>query len=1312
MFAIKSLATLLSQVPEKVLSNGNGNADGLANKNENENKDITMMESAVGETEMSSETAKIFSDGDKEGGRDDDDDSTAAISESSSSSHILTTFGTLTEAASSPPLTNGNNNNHDSMLFSASSDTQKIVAEPAFESDDAKDEETLAARTGAGVCKASKDEGFAEESVGNQLPIATETEATKDEKVECTDTNANANAEAEYPTDGNAKYEQAADIASAARAEAEAEAQMETEEKAASVLANESNAVNAKTESDAEAARDAMWKSEKDGEQISETVADVTTTINAGDKNDLLLKAEEESRAETNEEETRPKVTEEGIVAAKAETEATAGGTKPEGEDQCKGGDGTMLAAEEEATRSVELEAVSLKETKNEVVPKTIATTHIGREENKKERVENTPVVISTTVKESETPSLTLAQRMKEMFESTSPDQPSNAFGKNTRRSSVSSLLASEVKGDGAIDSPKPVCRAKDLKKMFDSPSPDAPSRAFGVGKGIVPKPEQPAITVAKLQCDTDIRMKEPNVETTKPASPVSVADQMVSLLWASSAPTKKSLLSSIDPENQASTKQEVDDNIAQEANHTVFRETVIEEEYEDIEEITVDEGDDDAIIRGNGDDDELIEEVTIEDEHRDDMSLMTADEFFESTARIEVSPNFVDTIEKENNDERSYDEITDDDWEYDEKTVDDDDGLHIESKERVEEKEDGANTEANVETIATIKNTSYGNADYPGNVLPESLHPSRTAAKKKLDFETKRSVDPEHNDKKSLATISPIPLAAPANVTQTTLTPTKPQDNHRLDSPKSQKLNPRLLRDQSATGTLAEKLKMFDSQKAVSGQKQAITFKQSWRKPIYLIESSRDEPNKETKKDKVCNQKTPVALPVVEQRPKQVDRLDARPSNPSESFEEDKALVEEIVSLVKEPGAMKNKHVLVERITSLLTGKSREGAKASTPHCSLYLAPSKSVEGLSPKKSKDTVESNSYSTRKKDGFQDPGLKQMRKAVKVQKGRLYHVDDPDTIPKRHMKRINIKERKAEAAKAASTKPPSDEIQKVVNAAEIIARIWPKTPDGGKRKPKASSSSSRSPKNVTFESPRTNPSKLGDRLKMFEAPPSSSISPPKNPGTFEKDESFIETPKTSTSRTTSTKVALENENASGDARNSQISKKTVRRILSFQRLWRTRKLKRCTTTTTHRRDTAPMDVAPPRKKEVAISKTKAFFPASPKGKTNNDPGVSIQSIPVLSDPTTFPLPASASGPASQARAPSTTRSSCGSDDGCDYSLEDLEQGRFDQSVVDMERWEGFLSDENFYKHFGLAKDDFYQQPKWKREKQKRKVRVAF
>jgi len=1183
------------------------------------------------ETEFHSETAKVSSsDGKNDVDNDDDDDSTAAISESSSSSHICTAFGKLTEATVSPPMPDSNGNGKCNGNSNGSNDSILLSVSQQCKEDVNYEEGGPVANAGEDIpalLDGAKEDGFPVMTTKKPCSIPSET-----------------------------AEEEAVVVASTARVDAEG---LVPQEKVIdAVLANEPKDASAMTESDVESVRDASGKPENAGAQTSEMVANAETTSSTGNLN-------------------------------------IAVGGEPELNDRVDGEEVAVSAAEEKPTLAVDTEPASFHEIKHEFVSNTIVSETPAQSakystdaaENKKSGEEDASLPISTSAGKSEieTPSVTLAQRMKEMFDSSSPDKPSNAFGKNARIPSVPSLpVVSDVKGDEEMTkSPKPVFLANDMKKMFDSSSPDEPSRAFGVGKDIVQKQKHPSNYIAKVQCDSNnVQIEYPNaVPTTKLTSPLSVADQMLSMMWASSSPTKKFPPSSIE-------KREVDDNgIILKINHTVIDETIMEvedeDDDEDIEEITVD--DENGFY-------EVIEEVTIEEEDcRDDMSLTINDGFFEGKSRIELSPDFVNTIEKGECDGRSYDETTADDSEYDEKTVDDDDdGVlqegqgddNIKAKEQVKEKEDRANIEANDETFITIKKSGNDDADYSDKDIPRHLQPPRNDPKKKLDFKTKRCVDPEQNHKNMIATSSLLPLPAPVNGTQTIQTPTKSQNNHHIDSPKVPKLNPQLSRDQSVTGRLTEKLKMFDSPKAM----QPIIFKQSWKMPKALFErSSREEPTKETMKNKGCNPKTPVVFPVVEPRAKEVE-----PCNTSGYNKEDKALVEEIVSLVKEPGAMQNRHVLAERITSLLAGKSKEEA--------IHSPPSKLVESSSPK-SKHAVEAYKYMNRKKDGFRDPGLKKIRKEVELEKEKPLYVEDPDTIPKRHMKRIVIKERNDEVTKQATMKSAFDKTQRVVDAEEIMARIWPKTPDGGKRKPKASSSSPRSSKSMSFDSPRKTPRKLGDRLKMFETPPSSSMSSPKNASTLEKD-SFTEPPKTFARKTISSKVAAENGIANDNTRRSQISKETVMRISSFQRLWRARKSKHDSARTTHRRGATQGGVAFPRGKKATVFMTETTSPASPKGKIFSDPGMSNLTISMLSDPTNVPI--ASSGSTSEAL----------TDGGCYYSLEDLEQGRFDRSVVDMERWEGFLSDENFYKHFSLKKDDFYQQPKWKREKQKRTIRVAF
>ena len=65
-----------------------------------------------------------------------------------------------------------------------------------------------------------------------------------------------------------------------------------------------------------------------------------------------------------------------------------------------------------------------------------------------------------------------------------------------------------------------------------------------------------------------------------------------------------------------------------------------------------------------------------------------------------------------------------------------------------------------------------------------------------------------------------------------------------------------------------------------------------------------------------------------------------------------------------------------------------------------------------------------------------------------------------------------------------------------------------------------------------------------------------------------------------------------------------------------------------------------------------------------------------------------------------------------DGGLYYTLDDFEQKRVDSDTIDMRKWEWYLNDEEFRSKFGSMKNEFYQQPKWKQEKQKRKIRVSF
>ena len=166
------------------------------------------------------------------------------------------------------------------------------------------------------------------------------------------------------------------------------------------------------------------------------------------------------------------------------------------------------------------------------------------------------------------------------------------------------------------LDPPKSTYLATDMKKMFESPSPDKPSRAFSVGKTSIETLKEDTTSTTKPRCNTETSVKEveANAEATKSISPTSVADQMVSMLWASSSSSKQSMTKKSGP-----TEQVVDTKVFLDSNHVVIRETVIEkgnDSDEDIEEITVeDENGNDITLAHDQCFDEIIEEITVEDE-------------------------------------------------------------------------------------------------------------------------------------------------------------------------------------------------------------------------------------------------------------------------------------------------------------------------------------------------------------------------------------------------------------------------------------------------------------------------------------------------------------------------------------------------------------------------------------------------------------------------------------------------------------------------------------------------------------------------
>merc|ERR1712157_102323 len=103
-----------------------------------------------------------------------------------------------------------------------------------------------------------------------------------------------------------------------------------------------------------------------------------------------------------------------------------------------------------------------------------------------------------------------------------------------------------------------------------------------------------------------------------------------------------------------------------------------------------------------------------------------------------------------------------------------------------------------------------------------------------------------------------------------------------------------------------------------------------------------------------------------------------------------------------------------------------------------------------------------------------------------------------------------------------------------------------------------------------------------------------------------------------------------------------------------------------------------------------SKIKLLEPSTPESSVTASSSSSISSVPSTSNPS--PVGAT----------------NCCIGDGSYYTLGDFEQDRVERDTVDMNKWESYLSPDEFAKHFGgLSKAEFYDQPKWVRDKQKRK-----
>lgn len=496
----------------------------------------------------------------------------------------------------------------------------------------------------------------------------------------------------------------------------------------------------------------------------------------------------------------------------------------------------------------------------------------------------------------------------------------------------------------------------------------------------------------------------------------------------------------------------------------------------------------------------------------------------------------------------------------------------------------------------------------------------------------------------------------------------------------------------------------MFDPPRVTANERRQTTSRQSWKKPKTITESAFDTGNKndEHKSEEGRIEKASAVYPATDPKAQLIIHPCRKIESRSGNIEKDKSLADEIVLLVKEPGAMANKRLLAERITFLLIGADTNETKAWTTKSSSHSAPS-NISGQTSSKNTHQAEADAYLSRKKDGFRDPGLKQMRGNAVVQKEKLRHVSDPDTISIRNMKRISISQLNEDQSMPTSvqqafsfehkTIAPSSPCMDDKNALaeRVIARIWS---DGGKPKSKPWSTS---PASMSSEKQKTpSPRKLGDRLKMFESPSSSSS--PRSDSLSDKSNSVHSRGGGRIERAGGAPKALSFENTkkssesvSGRGVSNKVGKKTSKSLSAFQRMWRKTRSK------TKNDPTAQAAVTP---------KKNATFPASPCGVKHRNIGTqNTNATPTLLDSGDGKI----STPMKQQHTESVTRDASPASL---YRLEDFEQGRFDKAIVDMEKWEEFLLEDEFVKHFGVSKDEFYQQPKWKRDTLRRKIRVAF
>jgi hypothetical protein len=369
----------------------------------------------------------------------------------------------------------------------------------------------------------------------------------------------------------------------------------------------------------------------------------------------------------------------------------------------------------------------------------------------------------------------------------------------------------------------------------------------------------------------------------------------------------------------------------------------------------------------------------------------------------------------------------------------------------------------------------------------------------------------------------------------------------------------------------------------------------------------------------------------------------------------------------------MKNKLELAERITCLLSAQSKLSSKMApikaiertekqvpAMNLSVDATSSKPVKSLIPQ-GKFARRVSLYLNERKEKDSDPGLEAMRKNAKLHHEVPKHVIDPDVAGNRGIEQPSSADSKQESIGKQKMKPLSEVGKKAVNPEEIMARIWSKTPDRHKSTSKVYSVASESSERTTTQTQEIKtPRKLGDKLKMFEGQNSSGPSKKIHlgPRLDSRDEML------------------------------NVDQETIRRISTFQRLW---KLKHSGCTT------------------VCVSTTKAVSTISTGRNSCTDRVTRNRSIHTSIN--SLDGTGQDSNPGTEA-APDRGSTISHSNACQNYSLEDFEKGNFDRSVVDMERWEEFLSDENFYEQFGQTKTDFFAEPKWKRDKQKRRIRVAF